>query len=459
MQEKPPIAPRRSPPRDPLDEHVDPAISSQDESETLALAFSQTVSARACLYWPSEELAHELGTAATGLNGFLEFLQQQKDGDALIIGLCARLFGKEGLDPQDFFSREAIDENPAEVARLCQETLERHLLGVAEEGDAPELGHSRAITIALLGDVGAFMAATGATTGTDRSPEVSRGLKNAFATYALALEGKEADERGFQLVDESVTRCRELGGGEVIGPSKSKERKRVSEEDLIPRTGIHDCGKDADELLGRFEEKGHLVPTKWASARLSEERVRVTGEPLAGHMSASPSEILWTWDVLAKRGLASAYIGSSRGHDEPHSSARAGGACAFLVGCGYHSALEVLHGTLNYVGQEIATEVLRGAAELRMDQEEEVNSLHLDAGAIFHSGAATSLVEELCDNMTTDEGREKKSLPEEPVIEEEEEQSLLGSLKANLGKFALGVSIAVAFVATVYVATQNNGPK
>jgi hypothetical protein len=459
------LAPRRSPPREPVEDHVDPAVSSQDDSETLELALSQTVSARACLYWPSGELAHELGTAAKGFEGFLEFLQTQKDGDALIIGLCARLLGPEGLDPQEFFEKGKVDD-PHVLAGLCLKTLGKHLSNVAKEGDGPELGHSRAVTIALLGDVGAFMAATGATTGTDRSPEVSRGLKTAFATYALALEGKDADEIGFQLIEKSVARCKELGGGEVVGPTKSKERKRVPGEEPIPRTGIHDCGKDADELLGRFEKEGHLVPTKWASARLNEERVRVTGEPLAGHMSASPSEILWTWDVLAGRGLRSAYIGTDR-RGEPHSPARAAGACAFLVGCGYHSALEVLHGTMNYVGQKPEPVVLKEAAEMRKDQEEEVESLHVDAGAIFHSGAATSLVDELMDDMTSETGQAKKAPPEEsiveeaPIVEEEEQEasSLLDKLKANLGKVAIGLGLAAALAITAYAVSKNSGPK
>ncbi|KTD11833.1 hypothetical protein Lgra_1291 [Legionella gratiana] len=453
-------SPRRSPPREPSGEHVDPSISSvEDDSETLTLALNQTISARACLYWPSEPLINELSIAAGGLIGYLDFLENQKDGNELIIGLCARVLGPEGLDPQELFieaTKKGSVDNPEELAKFCRETLERHLSSVQKSVEGPELGHSRAVTIALLGDIGAFMTATGATTGTVRDEKVSRRLKESFSDYALKLEGKTSEFR--DLVDESAQRGRKLGGGGVIGPTKSKERKRVEEEELIPRTGIHDCGKDADELLGRFEKEGHLVPTKWATARLHEKRVELTEEPLAGHMSASPSEILWTWDILAGRGIDKAYVG---GTGPGYSAARAAGACAFLVGCGYHSALEVVHGTLIYGGQD-PKEVLVEAVEQRL---KETGVEIPDAGALFYSGAATSLVGEFLDDMTSEVGREAKSNAEETLeedtleedsVEEEQSYSLLNSLKSNLGKFAVGVLFVVAATATVVIATQNN---
>lgn len=401
-------SPRRSPPRERVGEHVDPAIlSSNDDSETLSLALSQTISARASLYWPSTELIDELSVAAHGLLGYIDFLTKQEDGDSLIIGLCARVLGPEGLDPQDFFieaTRGTIIDNPKGLAEFCRNTLESHLSSVYEGVDGPEIGHARAITIALLGDVGAFMTATGATTGTVRDEKVSIRLKESFSDYALQIEGMGPEHR--DLVNDSAQRGRNVGGGGVVGPTKSKERKRVDEEELIPRTGIHDCGKDADELLGRFEKKGHLVPTKWASARLHETRVNNIDEPLAGHMSASPSEILWTWDILAGRGLDSAYTGNPEKETDYFSSARAAGACAFLVGCGYHSALEVLHGTMIYVGQD-PVEVLPHAKEMRSIETGVQEPL--DVGVLFHSGAATKLVEELLDNTTSEVGLNVKS--------------------------------------------------
>ncbi|ARB93984.1 hypothetical protein [Legionella longbeachae] len=407
---------RRSPPRERVGEHVDPSISSsKDDSETLSLALRQTISARASLYWPSKELRDELGLAAKGLMGYLDFLKTQKDGDMLVIGLCARLLGPEGLDPQEFFleviDKKGIVEEPERLAELCRHTLEGHLLAVEDGHEGPELGHSRAVTIALLGDVGAFTTHSAPATGTVRTKEVHRRLKESFSDYALQLEGKSSEDR--HLVDESTKRARKIGGGEVVGPTKGPERKRV-EEESIPRTGIHDCGKDVDELLGRFEKEGHLVPTKWSSARLHERRVETIQEPLAGHMSASPSEILWTWDVLAGRGLDSAYTGNSSKETDFFSSARAAGTCAFLVGCGYHSALEVLHGTMLYVGQD-PQYVLPEAVE--MNEKETGIKEPLDVGILFHSGAATSLVEDLLNDMTSEVGNNVKSSIE--IVNEE----------------------------------------
>lgn len=62
--------------------------------------------------------------------------------------------------------------------------------------------------------------------------------------------------------------------------------------------------------------------------------------------------------------------------------ARAAGASAFLVGLGYHSAVEVLEGILVYTGQSIRTQGT-------------LSSLQRDSAHLFGHGAATDLMTEL----------------------------------------------------------------
>ena len=74
-------APQRAAPRKHVGEHIDPAAASVDDSQTLQLAISQTIAARACLYWPSRELDRELRTAASGL---LKFINSLKDPTLIV---------------------------------------------------------------------------------------------------------------------------------------------------------------------------------------------------------------------------------------------------------------------------------------------------------------------------------------------------------------------------------------
>jgi hypothetical protein len=64
--------------------------------------------------------------------------------------------------------------------------------------------------------------------------------------------------------------------------------------------------------------------------------------------------------------------------------ARAAGAAAFLIGNGYHSAVEVTEGILSYTGQ-------------RMRSPEILENGKKDAADLFGHGAATSLIGELLD--------------------------------------------------------------
>ena len=75
--------------------------------------------------------------------------------------------------------------------------------------------------------------------------------------------------------------------------------------------------------------------------------------------------------------------------------ARSAAAAAFLVGQGYHSAMEVAEGVLRYDGQS-----LRKALEADKDTYK-----NQDAGDLLHAGAATHLIMELLQEQTQEDER------------------------------------------------------
>ncbi|AIP27670.1 hypothetical protein DR63_4805 [Burkholderia thailandensis E264] len=347
--------------------HVDPATRSETCGDTRQLAALQTTAARQVLYQPSESLRHELGQAANSLHPIYAALDAQ---DKQALG--ARLFGAEGLMPGR--SPSALLDVLSRVGRTPDRSS----------------AHDRAIVIALMGDIGALYAATGATTGTDRLPEASVRLR-ANLSERLAEAGlAPPPPRSIQSVQEE-------GGSRAVGPDKTAERTRPAAAHF-DRTGIHNLGEDADEIIG-VPRHARIPPTQWDVAHIAENRVDGTVEPFAGHMSGSPAEILQTWDMLRGEPAERQFVGTlhtrletrAEHHDpmQVHSPAqqvqhlaRAAGACAFLVGLGYHSTVEVIEGALTYLGQSMRRHDVLGAGQR-------------DAGHLFGQGAATELMSEL----------------------------------------------------------------
>lgn len=332
---------------------VDPSLRSNEDGSTRELALSQTMNARNMLYHPGEVLKDELRTAA----GTLALFYRQRNAEERI-AMGARLFGSEGLLPK---------QGPDDLQRA----LDR--VG-AKNGSATD----RAVVIALMGDIGALFASTGATTGVEgRTPEQSAALRTLIM-------------RMFNVSENDVLRVQRTGGSEAVGPRKAAERSRPDPQNKPPRTGIHDLGDQADELL-KIPLDQRLPHSSWAVAHLAFDRVADTEEPLVGHMSGSPAEILQVWDML--RGVESSrqfFLPEGKTvHDLPPEErdarlARAAGASGFLVALGYHSAVEVIEGTLLYTGQRIGDLVWR-------DQ---------DAAHLFGVDAATKLLNEMWEANT-----------------------------------------------------------
>ena len=345
---------------------------SQNTSElTKEFALQQTILARKALYTPATMLAQELQQAATKLHQlYTELTPINQDA------LGARILGTQGLLP---------GKDRSDLGKVLEKVAQNNRVNA----------NDRAIVIALMGDMGALYADTGATTGTARSKEASAALRSKL-NEQLHMMGLHVPNK------EIIQDIQKRGGSDTVGPNKKQERTRPSyQNDLeIPlRTGIHNRGKSADEVL-EISQDDRLRQARWAVAQLDTTLIQNTTEPLAGHMSGSPAEILQVWDMLRGEKPNDQYMHALDSHrnnpsvwDPMHHLteqtraqhyARAAGAAAFLIGNGYHSAVEVTEGILNYTGQSLRSPNI-------LDNEKN------DAATLFGHGAATSLIGELLD--------------------------------------------------------------
>lgn len=348
---------------------IDPALRSMSCSMTDKLALSQTIAARNLLYNPGHVLKNELGEAAYTLRHLICELSPDSRKT-----LCARLLGPEGL-------------LSGKSAGVLVEALER----VSDDLRFPHVTNSvsgldRAVVIALMGDIGALYVDSLAKIVVEECPQQQ---SNALIEDLHRL----IEKRGlFAPTDSVIQEIQQTAGSSSVGPLKKVERYRPP-AGLSPRTGIHNTGERADEQLG-IESSQRIPGAKWEVAHISKNRVLNTTEPLVAHMSGSPAEILQVWDMLRGDSREMQFLGTLNKTDSTHwdplrniylerqdqQLARAAGAAAFLIGLGYHSAVEVAEGTFLYMGQNLR-QALGNQAQ--------------DAGHLIGHGAATSLMGEL----------------------------------------------------------------
>lgn len=345
---------------------VDPASRSLAGGRTHELALQQTVAARGLLYHPGNTLRTEIGLAAGRAHDMISRL-----GD-LQGPLGGHLFGSEGL-------------MPGETPQALLTTLQR-LVDDIPAGSHSATAKDRSVLMALMGDIGAILSDT--TTGIERTKQQDQQLRE-WIPRLLELA---------QPAAESMAATTALGGSGAIGPTKKQERIKPLNEQP-PRTGIHNLGKAADDLLG-ITQSQRLLPSRWDVALLKAERVNTADEPLVAHMSGTQAETLAVWDML--RGEQKPFtqvMDTFRQHstntndpmaylpprEQDARYARAAGTAAFLISNGYHSAVEVLGGTLAYTGQ---------------DGQSVVGSRQ-DIAHLCGQGAATALVCELLNSQSS----------------------------------------------------------
>lgn len=348
--------------------HTNPA-GPNTRRETNGLAMRQSVDGRNVLYSPGDALLKELGTAASVLHQVISKLSPDSQTmiGAHLLAEGRLLDGKSTADLLAALHRVSTDNN----------------LSSAVAASATD----RAVVIALMGDIGGFY-----TTPANANMELMTELNSQLTAAGLQVP------RGSEI---QIMRNR--GGSGAVGPDKRAERRITafaSRADIPFRAGVHNMGMAADGLLN-IATQDRIPENRWAVFDISTPRIKETTEPFVGHMSASPAEILQAWDMLCGVAGEDQYVGAltrnlARHEDEkflhPLSDltsaeqaqryARAAGASAFLVGLGYHTAVEVLEGTLVYTGQNIRTE-----GTLSQSQR--------DAAHVFGHGAATDLMTEL----------------------------------------------------------------
>ena len=348
--------------------HTNPAAP-HTLRQTKDLAMKQTVDGRRVLYSPGEALIKELSTAAIVLHRIVSNLSADSQ-----ITIGARVLGEEGL-----LDGKTIADLLAALKRVS--TKNNSSSAVAASAT------DRAAVIALMGDIGVFYS----------RPEDAKVELMTELNSQLTAAGLHVPE------DSEMEIMRRTGGSRTVGPDKKAERSVVvfdSRADIPLRTGIHNMGLEADKILD-IAEHNRIPENRWPVFDISMHRINETTEPLTAHMSGSPAEILQTWDMLCGVPGKDQYVealtrSSARQENEkfhhPLSDltsaeqaqryARAAGASAFLVGLGYHSAVEVLEGILVYTGQSIRTQGT-------------LSSLQRDSAHLFGHGAATDLMTEL----------------------------------------------------------------
>lgn len=333
------------------------------------LALKQSVDARGALYSPGDVLLKELGTAASVLHQVISNLSPDSQ---TMIG--AHLLGE---------GRLLAGKTTADLLATLERVSTKNHSSSAVAASATD----RAAVIALMGDIGGFYT-TPANTNVELMTELNSQLTAA----------------GLQVPNSSeIQAMRNRGGSGAVGPDKRAERKIAafaSRADIPFRAGVHNTGLKADQVLN-VATQNRIPENRWAVFDISTPRIKETTEPLVGHMSASPAEILQTWDMLCGVAGEDQYVGAltrslarQEGEkflnplsdltsaEQAQRYARAAGASAFLVGLGYHTAVEVLEGTLVYTGQNI-----RAEGTLSQSQR--------DSAHLFGHGAATDLMTEL----------------------------------------------------------------
>lgn len=391
-----------------MPEYIDPRKAFGHKGERWGIAAKQTIAARKLLYYPDQEALTQLACAALELQMFTNSLPSPVHA-----ALLSRICGDDGLMKVGAYAHnylplvkeynrapnpdlllritKAADQAVEDCSRLESETF----TAVMRKIPGPQAAMSRVRILALLGDLGALMTSTGATTGTEQVYAHRFALASSFYTHICGLPKYRQALVTQKQIDESAQAAKQAGGSDTVGPQKKTQRKNdpnVREA----RTGILNMGASVDKAL-EIPERFRIIPSEWMVAHIVETRwngqnewEKNLTEPMAGHMSASPSEILHTWDMLSQRPITECYVGkkgSMAARNDDALSARAAMASALLIGTGFHSALECVDGTMTYLGQSLR--VVVGEIDKQGD-----------VGNLMYAGAATSLLSELMESFT-----------------------------------------------------------
>ena len=366
-------------------------------------ALIQNVYSRNMLYFPKTIVKDQLQKAATMIDRLITLIKEKyshlDEEEELSSSNLMRAFTSRILSNNGILRNESVGIFEFMIKRVKSGT----------EVQAKE----RATVLALMGDIAAMILDK-----KDHDPLKSENQVNALQELLISLikNKNDLDEDKFELIAS-------LNGSKTVGPEKKKERKMNGP--TYDRTGIYNLGLFADKIIREYIQSNYpnvtvnlrdkalmtlddknkngyftsellepLSPKEWGVAKLPLEKIKNTySEALASHMSGSPCEILHIWDVLLGYDPVKSYY-EKEINDEK--LARSMTSAAFLISMGYHSAVEVIEGTLKYLGKSIR--VVDISSEL--DYTYNLQKGKEDASYIFYNGEATRLLSEEFNNLT-----------------------------------------------------------
>lgn len=307
-----------------VDGHYDPTLNSSERTKELAL--KQSLSARNMLYFPDEQVSTELLGAATSLRRLFGAIPPSELSH-LLRGFRFRI----GPDAKG---------RPSDIGYI-NNLLDRVINNRAT-------GFDRATLLGLVSDIGGTLyweAEAGARTG-GIAPSALRTALTSIGLYPPGIS--------------DFKRIMSVGGSQATGPRKDALRVTIGTP-TVTRSGIHDTGRQADALIQRVHptEAIEALPNySWPVSYLQRRDFEGRSEPLVGRMSgASIIEMMTGFDVLrgvqAQDQFSQAITAPSAGLDasvQRQREARVSAAASFMLGVGFHSALEVLEPVQAYLG-------------------------------------------------------------------------------------------------------------
>ncbi len=351
--------------------YIDPSTQSSYDETTYILALKQTAAARALLYFPSEDSKKQLSIAASNIQKVLRKLSPEAKDE-----LCYRSVYKDGVFPVQKIN---LLENAIERVRKKQGT-----------------GKENAALMALISDFDWVM--------TDSKNKNIKDEIRYAVNQTANLEYYSKEQR------KNASR---LAGSKTVAYGK-KFLSEIKYHEGIKKTrgGIHDVSDTVDDLLGIVENKRINKPT-WKFAEIDSSRVTNMQEPMVNQMSGSPLMTLIAFDMLTGENTSDQFVSAHNyspipdiidenlryGNNSKITATtlkkkinRAALAASYLIGSGFHSAVENVEGILAYTGQSLRN----------IDIE-----IEKDAGHIFQNGAATSLLSELMVSCCSEEGKKR----------------------------------------------------
>lgn len=301
--------------------------------ENKQLALRQTTEARHLLYTPNNFLLDELSIYAERCLDFITELQEITDNKAyeeLLAGI--RVF-----DPQHGYLR---GKHLADLIDIINRVID----GSADGTDIAGLFN-------FIGDIG-----TCVTDYNENQKRIVTALENTFGLTNLAVLG------------QNILKAK---GGNIIAPLKKGNAKvtpKIPSERYWDatswkvRAGILETGSAADGKLKNFIESKPIQSADWPKQFIMYGRVKQTKEPWSGHMSGSIVEVLMMLDIISGENPMLPYDNAT----VPNTSvlrikllatkerrSKAAISLAFLIGIGYHSAMECLETVTAYLGNDL----------------------------------------------------------------------------------------------------------